>query len=259
MYILWGPGPCPEAALLFLDCSSFVSAFPPFPDKQLFDFALWNSRKVKGAEWSLFPTNKKWGDTESICTWEGPIGSCSVSTWWSCTLCMCILVFNKASGGSLPISGVLFQHCSLLFFFLKTIFFPLLPPSLWNSISEVPAISASLNTNFFPQLLNSVRLCLGFFCLLHGLQCASRQKAGATLEFTLFAFSLGSHGLCCLFNIWKHLFHIFCPVSSCWGGRVNIVFVPPLPPEMYKIWKIFYYLLLVHVLLSFSFLFRKYS
>ena len=44
------PGPCPMAALLFLDCSSFVSAFPPFPDKQLFEFALWNSGKVKEAE-----------------------------------------------------------------------------------------------------------------------------------------------------------------------------------------------------------------
>ena len=26
------PGPCPKAALLFLDCSSLVSASPPFPD-----------------------------------------------------------------------------------------------------------------------------------------------------------------------------------------------------------------------------------
>ena len=26
------PGPCPKAALLSLDCSSLVSASPPFPD-----------------------------------------------------------------------------------------------------------------------------------------------------------------------------------------------------------------------------------
>ena len=26
------PGPCPKAALVFLDCSSLVSASPPFPD-----------------------------------------------------------------------------------------------------------------------------------------------------------------------------------------------------------------------------------
>ena len=26
------PGPCPKAALLFLDCSSLVSESPPFPD-----------------------------------------------------------------------------------------------------------------------------------------------------------------------------------------------------------------------------------
>ena len=29
------PGPCPKAALLFLDCSSLVSASPPFSDEQL--------------------------------------------------------------------------------------------------------------------------------------------------------------------------------------------------------------------------------
>ena len=43
------PGPRTIAALLFLHWS-FVSAFPPFPDKQLFDSALWNSGKVKEAE-----------------------------------------------------------------------------------------------------------------------------------------------------------------------------------------------------------------
>ena len=31
------PGPCPKAALLFLGCSSFVSASLPFPDWQLFE------------------------------------------------------------------------------------------------------------------------------------------------------------------------------------------------------------------------------
>ena len=29
------PGPCPKAALLSLDCSSLVSASPPFPDQHL--------------------------------------------------------------------------------------------------------------------------------------------------------------------------------------------------------------------------------
>lgn len=34
------PRPCPAAALLLLDCSSFVSASPPFPDnKHLFKSA----------------------------------------------------------------------------------------------------------------------------------------------------------------------------------------------------------------------------
>lgn len=43
-------GPCPEAVLLFIDCSSFVSVFLLFPDWQLFESALWNSGKVKEAE-----------------------------------------------------------------------------------------------------------------------------------------------------------------------------------------------------------------
>ena len=50
VFLVMEPGPCPVAALLFLDCSSFVFAFSPFPDKQLFESALWDSGKVKEAE-----------------------------------------------------------------------------------------------------------------------------------------------------------------------------------------------------------------
>ena len=39
-------GSCPKATLLFLECASF-EAFPPFPDKQLFEYALWSSGKVR--------------------------------------------------------------------------------------------------------------------------------------------------------------------------------------------------------------------
>ena len=39
-----------KAALWFLDCSSLVSAAPPFPDQQLLEPALWNSGKVMEAE-----------------------------------------------------------------------------------------------------------------------------------------------------------------------------------------------------------------
>ena len=39
------PGRCPKAALLFLDCSSLVPAFPPFPY-----LPFWNSGKVKETE-----------------------------------------------------------------------------------------------------------------------------------------------------------------------------------------------------------------
>ena len=51
LYISCG-GTCalPLAALLFLDGSPLVSAFPPFLDKQLFESALWNSGKVREVE-----------------------------------------------------------------------------------------------------------------------------------------------------------------------------------------------------------------
>ena len=51
-----GSGPWPEATLLFLDCSSRVSAFPPFSDEKRLESALCNSRKIRDAEWSPFPT-----------------------------------------------------------------------------------------------------------------------------------------------------------------------------------------------------------
>ena len=31
------PGPCPKVVLLFLDCSSLLSASPPFPDQKLLE------------------------------------------------------------------------------------------------------------------------------------------------------------------------------------------------------------------------------
>ena len=66
-------GSCPKATLLFLKCFSF-EAFPPFPDKQLFEYALWRSGKVKEAEWNLFPTNKKWGEGKGMWVPRAPQG-----------------------------------------------------------------------------------------------------------------------------------------------------------------------------------------
>ena len=68
------PGPCPKAALLFLEYSSLICAFPPFPDEQLFESALWNSGKVKEAERSLFPTNKKQGTQRGLVPSRAPPG-----------------------------------------------------------------------------------------------------------------------------------------------------------------------------------------
>ena len=73
------PGPCPKAALLFLEYSSLICAFPPFPDEQLFESALWSSGKVKEAERSLFPTNKKQGTQRGLVPSRAPPGSCSIA------------------------------------------------------------------------------------------------------------------------------------------------------------------------------------
>lgn len=67
------PGHCPTVAVLFLDCSAFVSAFPPFYIRQLFEFALWNAGMIKEAKWSLCPINKKWGHRKDVYLWGSPM------------------------------------------------------------------------------------------------------------------------------------------------------------------------------------------
>ena len=52
------PGPCSEAAPLFLGCSYLVSVFPPFPDYRLFDSALWNSGTVMEMESVPYTRNR---------------------------------------------------------------------------------------------------------------------------------------------------------------------------------------------------------
>ena len=66
------PGPCFITALLFLDCSSFVSAFPYFPDEQLFKPALWYSGKVE--EFEAFSPTIEVRDMERICSQEASQG-----------------------------------------------------------------------------------------------------------------------------------------------------------------------------------------
>ena len=79
IYINWGgTRTLPHGCSIVPDYSSLVSAFPPFPDKQLFESALLNSGKVKEAERSLFPTNKKFVPRKDLYP-EGPAGSCSIS------------------------------------------------------------------------------------------------------------------------------------------------------------------------------------
>lgn len=65
------PGPCPMATLWFLDCFFFVSASPPFPDKQLIEFALWNSEKVYVAE-GFFSYKQETGNMKRLWYPGGP-------------------------------------------------------------------------------------------------------------------------------------------------------------------------------------------
>ena len=79
LYVPWGePAPsCPKAALLYLGCSSLVSASPLFLDKQLFEPALWNSVKVMQDEaYSLQARNR--GHKKASMP-RSPAGSCSVT------------------------------------------------------------------------------------------------------------------------------------------------------------------------------------
>ena len=54
--------------------SSFVSAFRPFSDKHLFESSLWDSGKVKEAEWGLLPTKKKRGTWKELVPRRAPEG-----------------------------------------------------------------------------------------------------------------------------------------------------------------------------------------
>ena len=62
------PGPCSKAILLFLGCSSLVSASPPFPDQQLFESAFWDTGKVLNVEST--PCNKEQRALKSFCAHE---------------------------------------------------------------------------------------------------------------------------------------------------------------------------------------------
>ena len=58
---------CPQAALLFLDGSSLVSASPPSPDQRLLEPALRSSAEILEAEGGLYPQNKKLGTGKGFC------------------------------------------------------------------------------------------------------------------------------------------------------------------------------------------------
>ena len=80
--------PALMAALLFIDCSSFVSAFLPFLDQQL--LVLWNSGNVWKLNEAYFLQIRNW-DLERICTWEG-----STESFWI-SLPDCLVYFFPLS------------------------------------------------------------------------------------------------------------------------------------------------------------------
>ena len=59
-------------ALLFLDGSSLVSAFPPFPDEQWLEPAPWNTGKVMEAE--VYPLEASNGGPRKACVPRSPQG-----------------------------------------------------------------------------------------------------------------------------------------------------------------------------------------
>ena len=65
------PGSCPTAALLFLDCSSFVYEIPQVAGRQLFESALWDLGEGQGGWTKFISYRQETGDTERICIWEG--------------------------------------------------------------------------------------------------------------------------------------------------------------------------------------------
>ena len=70
-------GPCPKAALLFLDCSSLCSATPSLP--WLANVCTWPLElRDSHGDWSLFPKKQEMGDTKVFVA-RNPIGSCSFS------------------------------------------------------------------------------------------------------------------------------------------------------------------------------------
>ena len=169
---------------------------------------------------------------------------------WGLNLCSC--------APEVPLIKLCHSRNSFFFLsFFKNTFFPFLT-FLWNSISELSATSALLDSSLFPLI--QLDYPWEFCSLLHGLQYASGWKAEPILGFALLVCFL-IESCTCLFSVWKCLFHI---LSSFWlfRERVNLVFVPSSSPEVCKILKIIYDLLLVHILLSFChqwFSFRKYS
>ena len=60
------PGFCPKATLLFLDASSFASAFLPFLEKQMFESALWNSGRSRRLNEAYFLQTRNGGHRKDL-------------------------------------------------------------------------------------------------------------------------------------------------------------------------------------------------
>ena len=117
------------AALLFIDCSSFVSVFLPFLDQQL--LALWNSGNVWKLNKASFLQIRN-GDLEGICTWEG-----STESFWI-SLPDCLVYFFPLSTPYLypeeSCCSLGPQICFSFYFSLKLLFY--IPEALSSPRSQ---------------------------------------------------------------------------------------------------------------------------
>lgn len=91
-------------------------------------------------------------------------------------------------------------------------------PEAYSSIQNhlgLPQIQSLL-----PQLSEVKWLYLGYPSLHWDLKIASRKKAGPWKGSPHLLSTPSTSGItdlhCLLFNIWKYLFHVFCPVSCLW-------------------------------------------
>lgn len=91
------------------------------------------------------------------------------------------------------------------------VFFPLIHYFWYNSCLSLPKLDS-----LSPKFKDTTLLCWDSPCHHCGLQCGCRQKGNMTIMLISFDFLISKFSVlsCILSNVWKKLFHVFCPVPS---------------------------------------------